>query len=501
MDFILLLYHYMVDIMIQDYLDHIFDEVDTSIHLDEEQKAVVLEEGNILVIAGAGSGKTTTMVAKVKYLVEIKKVKPEEILLISYTNKATEELIDRIQKQFSLPISILTFHKLGLQILQEVENSIIKTDTGTILSNMIEQMKQEKDWKWKIHFFARKYRTGNDLSQLVFLSEAFIKNYKMKGRPSFRKLKLSKFWRSFLYNLLQSYDSYMESKNYIDFEDMIEKATKVVKNTVMTFPYQYIIVDEYQDISKDRFLLLKAIEKRFHSNFIVVGDDWQSIFGFSGAEITLFTDFKSLFPLAKQMKITKTYRNSQELIDIAGKFIMKNSHQIQKQLSSPKHIKSPIMIAYYWTDRAKKLQKILKYISSLRSFSCVFLLGRYHQDFQIKEFPFLEIHDDQIYYSLCPNLNIQFLTVHSAKGLGADEVILLNGGSGLYGFPTNKKTDPILKSVESIDNSYSYAEERRLFYVALTRTKNHVFILCPQKNCSSFIKEIKKENPSKISYF
>ena len=149
----------------QDYLNHIFDEVDPNIHLDEEQKQVVVEDGDMLVIAGAGSGKTTTMVAKVKYLIEVKKVNPKDILMISYTNKATEELIDRIKKDFHLPIDILTFHKLGLKMIKKYKNISISTDNYLFLEKVIKQMRKTN--KWRFQFYARKYCKRKDISKLI----------------------------------------------------------------------------------------------------------------------------------------------------------------------------------------------------------------------------------------------------------------------------------------------------------------------------------------------
>lgn len=471
-----------------DYLDHIFEKVDASIKLDEEQKKVVLKEGDLEVIAGAGSGKTTTIVAKVKYLIEQKGVDPSKILLISYTNKATEELKDRIRNDFGLPISILTFHKLGLQLISQTRSVDIKISSDSIIEKIIQ--KQRKKRKLRFLFYTRKYRKKKDLRELVSFSTTFIKNYKLKGKPSILKMKMPKFWKKFFIDLILEYENYMQENGLIDFEDMILEATELVKQNKVIFPYQYVFVDEYQDISKDRFFLLYAIKKKYCPNLIVVGDDWQSIFGFSGSELILFTNFKRFFPQATILKITKTYRNSQELINIAGHFIMKNKYQIKKQLTSDKHVEKPIQIYSYKNNSCELLNNILEKISKSRNFSTVFLLGRYHHDFNIRNYPFLKFEGGKI-KSPYLNLDIEFLTVHSAKGLGADEVILLNCSNHLYGFPTKKKVDTILKNVESIDESYSDAEERRLFYVALTRTKNHVFILYPDNGPSKFLQELK----------
>ena len=274
---------------------------------------------------------------------------------------------------------------------------------------------------------------------------------------------------------------------------MIIESTKKVNKREAPFFYRYNIVYEYQDISQDRFLVLSALKKQYSCTLIAVGDDFQSIFGFTGSEIGLFTNFLTFFSDAKQLKITNTYRNSQELIDIAGSFVMKNTSQIQKQLSSPKHELDPIILVPYWNHPNKQLLCILKYISKKRQHSYILLLGRFYQDFKIEEYPYLKQESNQIICPEYPNLKLEFLTVHSAKGLGADEVILLNCNRGIYGFPSKKKSDPILKSVESIDFSYPDAEERRLFYVALTRTKNQVFLMYHPKKISKFVMEIKKQ--------
>lgn len=473
-----------------EYLDHIFDEIDSQIKLDNEQKKVVLTDGDIEVVAGAGSGKTTTMVAKVKYLIDIQKVAPEQILLISYTNKATEELKARIQQDFHLPISIFTFHKLGLEILKGKKKMMIKTETTDIITQIMKEISQKS--KWRFYFWTRKYRKKSDFSRLISLSETFIKNYKMNGKPSIDCMHLSCFWKKYLKQLLYQYQEKMQQNHWIDFEDMILESTKLIRQKKVQFPYQYVIVDEYQDISKDRFLLLKAIKEEYQVTIIVVGDDWQSIFGFSGSDMGLFIEFKRFFSTATILKITNTYRNSQELIDIAGAFVMKNKFQVTKQLSSNKHLDNPIQLISYRENRQRQLEKILDIISIARAYSTVFLLGRYHSDFNIKEFPFLTERKNKIIDLFHSNLKIEFLTVHSSKGLSADEVIILNGSDDIYGFPTKKKTDPILKQVETIDLSYPFAEERRLFYVALTRTKNYVYILYPKKRPSIFLTEISK---------
>ena len=157
--------------------------------------------------------------------------------------------------------------------------------------------------------------------------------------------------RSFLYEVYSYYQNKLKEKHSIDFEDMIIMATKRLKNN-KTYP-KYIIVDEFQDISYERFLFLKKIIKFSKSNLIVVGDDWQTIYSFAGSNINLFLDFKKILGTSdvKIIKINKTYRNSQELINIAGNFIMRNDLQIKKNLLSNKSLSNPIKYFYYFNKK------------------------------------------------------------------------------------------------------------------------------------------------------
>ncbi len=152
------------------------------------------------------------------------------------------------------------------------------------------------------------------------------------------------------------YEKWLKENKAVDFEDMINELARLlkeVKEMKQKLDFKYIIVDEYQDISKQRFDLTKALSEVTDAKIIAVGDDWQSIYAFSGSDIALFTKFAEKIGYAKVLKIVKTYRNSQEVIDIAGNFIQKNTQQISKRLISPKRIEDPVII-YTYDDKAKK---------------------------------------------------------------------------------------------------------------------------------------------------
>ena len=166
-----------------------------------------------------------------------------------------------------------------------------------------------------------------------------------------------------------------------------------------------------------------------------MGDDWQSIYAFSGSDITLFTRFLELMGSGTELKITHTYRNSQELIDIAGGFVQKNTTQIRKQLVSPKHIKDPVIIREF-DDGFKPMKALAVQVEAvigeiIREYgnqSSILLIGRYNYD-MYKLFNtnrFSELPNNRVKSIAYPDANITFMTAHSSKGLGYDNVVLIN---------------------------------------------------------------------------
>lgn len=455
----------------KEYFDNIFKDIDDSICLDEEQRRVVMcERSRIMVIAGAGSGKTTTMVAKVKYLVEIKRINPHSIILISFTNKAVDELKYRINQQMKIPCDISTFHSLASKILRNNGYHFkINTFPHKIVENFFKIYKKEAKWLKNVEY-----------------STEILKLYKNNPIVFHRK---TKFWVN-LIKLYNYYKSYMQENSLMDFEDMINECNSLLKEKVINLDYQYIIIDEFQDISYNRYELVENIHRINNCSIIAVGDDWQAIFSFAGSNINLFYKFSET---AEVLKITNTYRNSQELIDIASAFILKNTSQIEKKLNSIKKLNNPINIVSFF-KHTKALCKVLdKLVKEYGLNQRILLIGRYQFDIDCYiDNKKLERFDSKIVYKKYQDLSITFLTVHKSKGLGYDNVIILNMNNGVFGFPSLKETDKIKRKLLNTQESYLYAEESRLFYVALTRTKNKVYILYKFNCCSIFIKELLK---------
>ena len=523
----------------KEYLDTMFDKIDKNIKLDEDQKRIILtDEDNIMVIAGAGAGKTTTITAKVNYLIDKQKIKDKEIIVISFTNKAVNELKERINKDFNHNVKVTTFHKLAYEIIKKSSPTppkIIKNETIILKKYIEETIKNNpnkiKEFikiyciyfrKWKIPIYKiitlplinkikeinrliniKEYNkiinNNKNYDKLLEYFKQIINLLKSKNLTpiEIKKLKTnkkkSKHFLKFISEIYEYYNQELERTNQIDFNEMINRASKLIQEKNI-HNYKYIIVDEFQDISESRMNLIKNITQKIKNKTMVVGDDWQCIYSFASSNITLFTNYQKNEKYCEIFKITKTYRNSQELIDIAGKFIQKNPSQIKKRLISNKTKEFPITILEYKNNEiTSSLINAIKYI--IRKYGeekNILVLGRYKFDIDnIRNNDILKKNKNRIIYKKCKT-SIDFMTVHAAKGLGYDNVILINSKNDILGFPSKKKQDDILKTLIPEENTIKYAEERRLFYVALTRTKNEIIILTPKKNESNFIKEIKK---------
>ena len=447
------------------------------VKLDEFQKSAVTTPGNILLIAGAGAGKTFTITQKIIYLIENKIYAPEEILIISFTNKSVADL----QKKINYNCSILTFHKLAIQILRDYNinfNLVNDTYLEFLTNEFFQSLDAPKLIKEILLYFKeydyQKFLKTYKYQEFKKLLITILKIYKTNGctKDDFQRIyPKNNFLSKYFYIIKTIYEQELVSTHSYDFDDLIIKATEVLNSF---YRYKYIIVDEFQDTSTIRFNLVNKLRIINNAFLFVVGDDYQSIYHFSGCNINLFLDFPKLIPNSHVLKLKYTYRNSQELIDIAAKFIMKNKKQITKDLISNKHIEKPIEFVYYINPK-KVFKKLYEKVKDINR--DVLVLGRNNKDI----------------YEFCSDTkNINYLTVHSSKGLEAENVILINMTDRIYGFPNQIQNNKLLEELHPSDKEILFAEERRLFYVALTRTKNKIYIMVPLFGKSIFIKELKK---------
>jgi len=699
-------------IKFNDYFSNMYNKIDKNIKLDEEQiKAILAEEDYSLVIAGAGTGKTTTVSSLVKYLVDIKHVEPSKIAVMSYTKKATKELEKRILIDFDIPASITTFHSLGMmyirkiftdkmcsvvdendrkeiflnyfterifpykdkvseilelfntsritnkitfgnyfkdnfmeyndyniffesykkhkrneilnlkdeinaridklinneEVIYTINQEIVKSKGEAIIANFLYcnniSYKYEKIYKdlmedrhtYKpdftldlggyevyIEYFGLSDYKDNELRRYNkirrikenyhkthhtrFISIGCSKNediiselkcelikmgFKLKPKTDeeiFDKLldnnktSLIFKFRDFLYKNIDAIKSSVNRKNYVsivndyinnlegdkdikkrqfyyindfylyyqeklyggntykfDFSDMIYYANTYMENVADDdeLSFEYLIIDEYQDISQEKYEFSRKIAYLNKAKVVAVGDDWQSIYAFNGSKIDYIYNFQNYFPGAKIFRITNTYRNGQTLINYSGKFIMSNEMQIKKELTSNKDSKNPIkFIMFDGESEYETLKKLIFEINRVYPNEKILILGRTNAMIN-------RIFDDPMFVSEINSkvrvighdeIDIEAMTIHKAKGLTSDQVIIIGLNET---FPSSDKPKFWLESLfisEKQKEPIEYAEERRVFYVALTRTKNNVYILVNKDKThrSKFINEIFK---------
>ncbi len=650
---------------------------------NQQRRSIVSEEDNCLVVSSAGSGKTSSIVGKVKYLIEVKKIDPKRILLISYTNKAASELTER------MGISGMrgyTFHKLALDIIGqstgekpsicdntdslfvEIFNGLLKdecfnkalvgflidcqlneTDLDELKKEKREQLKEQKrttikavfpdmdgrviyvkskqeqqicfvlsslgvkfryeePYEYKLvdethsqykpdfsiyfedkegkqhriyleHFaidergcvpgwFAKdrgityeeanqlyndgitwkkaaheKYNTTllvtsssdfhyygirEKLKQLLFTANVPIKEKSdtelcnlvvpkgskqektiirliatfvaliktsCKTIPEVLKLankandERSAFMIENIFTpVYNEYVKALNSRGQIDFTDAIIQATEICRNERHN-EYDYIIVDEFQDISIDRYNFLRALRMGTpEAKLYCVGDDWQSIYRFSGSDMSLFNKFSYFFGATEINKIETTYRFGEPLVSMSSSFIQNNSTQLKKNIH-PFDIGAKTELEFYSYDDNTYCQVIADLISSIPLDKTIFLLGRYtFDDYYLSSMFQSEKRGDRFYYVI-NNRRIEFLTIHKSKGLEADYVILLQCNKDTHGFPTLINDDPVLDYVLTQSDKYPFGEERRLFYVAITRAKIKTMVLYDVRYPSVFVDE------------
>ena len=437
--------------------------------LDKYQlKAVTSNRKKILVLAGAGSGKTYTIVSRIRYLIKYRNVKPSDILCISFTNDAVNKLKEDLNNK---DVEVLTFHKLALKIIGRKKEVLAEDMLTDIIINTFSNDKlfglyemERFDMYNLVKTFINLFKSNNySLDKFyTFINKANTKD----------KMLLKEIMKCYI-----CYESYLNKEGLMDFNDMINIA--INKLDKVNLKYKHIIIDEYQDTSLTKFLLIKKIISINKSNLFAVGDDFQSIYRFTGSNIKIITRFKKYFPFSKIIKLKYTYRNSKELVFIAGKFIMKNKSQIRKKMKSKIRENNPVKIIYY-DDLTSSINKVIE----KEEIDDLFVLSRNNKDLE--------------------NINIKGIkykkmSVHKSKGLQAKYVFLINVNSNKNGFPNKYIDHNILKYVNNYKDYYPFEEERRLFYVALTRCKNRVYLFVPKYKESIFIKEIKRYKNVSVS--
>ncbi|MEZ9369501.1 UvrD-helicase domain-containing protein [Shewanella sp. 10N.286.51.B2] len=305
--------------------------------------------------------------------------------------------------------------------------------------------------------------------------------------------------------ILTAYQQQLAANGDIDFEDMIAKALNYIQTGQFISPWRYIMVDEFQDISEPRARLVKALTQAYSAqskttaSLFCVGDDWQAIYRFSGADVSLTTHFSDYFGAAATSYLDQTFRFNSSIGDVATQFVTQNPAQLKKQIRSNVTVTQAAVSVIKRGEHeaatadnpspnalAQALSAISARVNKLKAGAkqpTVYLLARFW--FQLPDSNALRLLNQQ--YS---NITIECQSFHGAKGKEADYVVIMGMKTGQHGFPSNKIIPPLLDAFLAKEEDFKYAEERRLFYVALTRAKHRAYVLADMTDVSPFVTEL-----------
>ncbi len=481
--------------------------------LDSEQRKAIYDPARFnLTVAGAGSGKTTTILGKILYLLQSGFASPPEILVLSFTHDSATELRERFLREYyqtfaeqillrkSPPpdITIETFHSLALKLLRKLwpdfsvttneigdEQSVSEIDNNPVSDFDSVSGSDELTIQTSI------IREFLDLHELE--SETVAQIASKFSSDEYRKLFLtvSEKYQKELSELLE--------KHQATFSGLIKLAIRYLRSGQIKTQFRYIIVDEYQDLSALRQEFLRLLIESSQANLFAVGDDWQAIYGFSGSRVDFTLNFRRFWGDFSLHRISKTYRFGPTLAGLSSSFIMQDHTQIRKQIQSQKEDSLEPVVEISGDSERLDLEVLTHYFESLPGNSSILLLGRFQVDqFRLLHCTQFNLTSSDVEFRPRPDLKIRFLTVHQSKGLEADYVVLLNNREAKLGFPAHVKDPPfkaeLVKIAEELGlDQASVNEERRLFYVALTRAKKQVILLTVDGKESSFIKKLRRK--------
>lgn len=475
--------------------------------LDREQRKSIYDPARFnLVVAGAGSGKTTTILGKILYLLQSGFASPPEILVLSFTHDSATELRERFLREYyqtfaeqillrkspSPNITIETFHSLALKLLRSLWPDFSVTtneiDDKQLVSEIADNVISGSD---ELTIQTSIIREFLDLHELE--SETVAQIASKFSSEEYRKLFLtvSEQYQGELSGLLE--------KHQTTFSGLIKLAIRYLRSGQIKTRFRYIIVDEYQDLSALRQEFLHLLLESSQANLFAVGDDWQAIYGFSGSRVDFTLNFRRFWGDFSLHRISKTYRFGPTLAGLSSSFIMQDHTQIRKQIQSQKEDALEPVVEISGDSERLDLEVLTHYFESLPRDSSILLLGRFQIDrLRLLHCTQLKLTSDGIEFHARPDLKIRFLTVHQSKGLEADYVVILNNREAKLGFPAHVKDPPLkaelIKIAEELRlDQVSTNEERRLFYVALTRAKKQVILLTVDGKESSFIKELRRK--------
>ena len=495
--------------MLEQYADF-FQHIERTPLNNAQAQAVVNNEDALLVLAGAGSGKTSVLVARVGWLLKHSAVPEEQILLLAFGRKAALEMEQRVAERLGTRgPEVKTFHALALHIITQGSKkmpkvSALESDSTARQQLLITCWQQQcrekkamaKGWRqWleeELEWVVPEGDYWEDeklITRLAGRLDSWLMLIRMHGgsqaemiaaaseelKPGFtRGIKLMapvlKYWKSTL-----------RTAGEIDFSGLIHQALNLLEKGRFISPWRHILVDEFQDISPQRAALLAALRKQnSYTSLYAVGDDWQAIYRFAGAQTALTSEFSQHFSAGDTCMLDTTYRFNSRIGEIANQWVQQNPGQQKKELNSL--IAGNKQAVSLLVD--DKLEALLDKLSGYAlPDQRILILARY------RYFRPVCLNNAATRW---PKLTIDFMTIHASKGQEADYVIVLGLQSGKEGFPAQARESVFEQVLLPQPEAFQDAEERRLLYVALTRARHRVWLLFSKQQPSTFVEELKR---------
>ncbi len=493
------------DAMLSRYADF-FESVESSPLNDAQARAVVNGERSLLVLAGAGSGKTSVLVARAGWLLARGEAAADQILLLAFGRKAAQEMDERIQERLHTEdISAKTFHALALQIIQQGSKKVptisrLENDTAARQALLVacwqeqcsQKKAQAKGWRqwlaeemawdvpegeyWLEPAIVR--RMGSRLERWVSLMRINVgpQAEAIAGAPEEIRDLFSKRVK-LLAPLVKAWKTALKEEGAVDFSGLIHQAISILEKGRVISPWKHILAHEFKDISPQRAALLAALRKQnTQTTLFAVGDDWQAIYRFSGAQLSLTTAFNHYFGEGECCALDTTYRFNGRIGKIANGFIQQNPHQLAKPLNSLQAGDKKAVTLLPDDKLDALLDKLSGYAKPEQR---ILVLARYHH---------LKPQALDKAATRWPKLCIDCMTIHASKGQQADYVIVLGLQQGRDAFPAPARESIMEMALLPQPEAYPDAEERRLLYVALTRARHRVWLLYNKEQPSAFVR-------------
>ena len=486
-----------------------FAAVESSPLNPAQARAVVNGERSLLVLAGAGSGKTSVLVERAGWLLTRGEAAAEQILLLAFGRQAAQEMDERIRERLGTDeISARTFHALALHIIQQGSKkapmiSKLENDSAARQKLLLESWQQQcqekkaqaKGWRlwleeemgwpipegdfWQDKKLQRRIASRLDRWVSLMRMHGGSQAEMIAGAPEEVRDLFSKRVK-LMAPLLKAWKTALKDENAVDFSGLIHQAINILDKGRFVSPWKHILVDEFQDISPQRASLLAALRRQnTQTTLFAVGDDWQAIYRFSGAQLSLTTAFNHYFGEGDCCALDTTYRFNSRIGEVANGFIQQNPHQLTKPLNSliAGDKKAVTLLAEDKLDDL--LDKMSGYVKREQR---ILLLARYHH---------LKPAALEKAATRWPHLQLDFMTIHASKGQQADYVIILGLQDGDDAFPASARESIMEQALLPQPEDFADAEERRLLYVALTRARLRVWLLFNKEQPSPFVDMLK----------